>query len=326
MKKPERKSTPSVKVKSKSPPSATTAAKTPTILASPQPARPATKIKNKPTAPAPARAKPWTRPRAPRGKVLSQTADAKRARARRAAERAAAATSAARKKSEAARKRAERQGLADAKRAAELERKAKRNAADKRRRDARRGKPAPAALREAMIEWLEHMRNTGAVVAPLSFEIAEDNRKLDKREKNEAGELVGQTGGLWQVVARFDLGAPVSYAQLAEIFALWQDDLFLEASIGPSRLSQIRCWFNDPKSKRGEGDSVISWGPAPWLAMVGDALGELVGSGSDESGDSLAVRYEATNVSFFYVYFSASTRQYSTIFGGDSSPDSFFGS
>ena len=116
----------------------------------------------------------------------------------------------------------------------------------------------------------------------------------------------------WLVVGRFDLHEPVSYGDLALAFARVQDAqvselLSLEEWVNPQRMSQIRVVFSDPRTVRGEGDSIVSKIGA-WQFVLADLVFELVGQGPADP-ESLAVRYQETRVSTFYVYFSAQVVQ-----------------
>jgi hypothetical protein len=108
----------------------------------------------------------------------------------------------------------------------------------------------------------------------------------------------------WLAVGRFDFteGAP-SYEEFGGMFYELANDLILEATIHPDRLSQIRIIYSDPNSDRGEGDSIVSQIGA-WQFVVSDIEGEILGGGPDDEG-ALAVRYAETKVLTWYVYFSS---------------------
>lgn len=114
----------------------------------------------------------------------------------------------------------------------------------------------------------------------------------------------------WLIVGRFDFDEPVGYAELGEVLVSWRDDSVLERMIDADRLSQIRVVYNDPDDPRGSGDSIVSTMGA-WSYMLSDLIRDLLGSGEDDP-DSLAVKYEATTVSVFYVYLSAELVRYVT--------------
>lgn len=287
--------------------------------------------KRKAPARAPARKPPapWNkRPPLPRAKRLSQTPQAKAQRARRAADLLAAQVRAklAEKRRTAPRKPAEKLSKTPAaiaarkRRAAEVAATERKNALARRRRaekkwiakqleiekqqklEARRAgrvakkTRAPIDERQLAIGWLEEIRNLVAGVFPASLEIT----------SAEAG-----AGTPWLVVGRMDLLEVVSYEDFAEILGRLQDDILLEAQINPQRLSQIRVIYHDPNSKRGEGDSIVSKSGA-WEFVLGDLIGEIVGGGLDDEG-SLAVRYEATTIGTFYIYFATEVTRYATM-------------
>lgn len=237
-----------------------------------------------------AKAKPTPKrtPPAPKKRKLSQTPEAKRARARRADRRAAeleslrlsaaAAKAAASKKRAAAKARKRRAleresaELGEAEhRATEQERQLGRLAGDE---------------RTLFIDILDDMRNIGSAHVPLSLEITEA----------EPGARIP-----WLVVGRFDPIEDCTYGELDAVFRAWELDIPLEAKIHPQRLSQIRIIYSDPNriSKRGEGDFIVSH-TGPWEAVISEIALEL----SPDDEDSLANRYEHTVVPQFYVYFS----------------------
>jgi len=108
----------------------------------------------------------------------------------------------------------------------------------------------------------------------------------------------------WIIVGRYTPRHELDYATLAHGLEAVADDLLIEAAIHPQRLSQIRVEFHDPNDRRREGDTVLSK-IGPWLFVLGDLVGELVGaSWESPSEDSLAARYDETTVPRFYIFFS----------------------
>ncbi len=91
--------------------------------------------------------------------------------------------------------------------------------------------------------------------------------------------------------------------ELAEALHVVREDRRLERDIDPWRLSQIRVVFDDPRAKRGEGDSIVSEIGA-WSMILSNLIGEIAGWGPEDE-DALVNRYEATRVPTFYVYFSS---------------------
>jgi hypothetical protein len=165
----------------------------------------------------------------------------------------------------------------------------------RRERERERRSGQPPDLRRLAIGWLEEIRNICAGVFPCSLDITHA----------EAGATTP-----WLVVGRFDAGEPIGYVELAEALSLVRDDLVLETTIDPRRLSQIRVVYRDPQGQQYEGDSIVSKTGA-WEFIVSDLVGELIGSGTDDE-DALAVRYAETAVPTFYVYFSAALVDYAT--------------
>lgn len=186
------------------------------------------------------------------------------------------------------RRRAEQRGIREQK----LHERSERERVQRDRRKERRA-GAPPDERRLAIGWLEEIRNLCATVFPCSLTLT----------RAEAGARTP-----WLVVGRYDVLEPVGYAELAEALSLVRDDLGLETAIGPQRLSQIRVIYEDPRARRGEGDSIVSKTGA-WEFIVSDLIGELVGTGPDDE-DALAVRYEETSVGVYYVYFSAEVINY----------------
>lgn len=144
--------------------------------------------------------------------------------------------------------------------------------------------PDPTRL---AISWLEEIRNVIAGVSHCSLDLTSP----------EPGARTP-----WLIVGRYTFADPVDYRTLAAAVRLLRDDLTLETTIGPQRLSQIRIVYRDPRGRRGEGDSIVSKTGA-WEFVISDLLGELVGASPDDE-DSLAVRYAETTVPVLYVYFA----------------------
>lgn len=259
-------------------------------------AKPAAKVKPaKPAAkPAPApkkRAPANKRPTLPKARVYSRTSEAIRSRARRAEAKQAELDARERKNAQARKRRADARALAEAE--------AQRKAAQRKPRKPRKGKGAPptrADERGLAIDWLEYMRNTAASLHPISLDVVD-------------AELGATTP--WLVVGRFDLLEPLGYQAIAEIFQLWADDLILEAMVNPQRLSQIRIVYVDPKDPRGASDSIVS-SVGAWEFVISDLIGDLIGSGDDDE-DALAVRYAATAVGTFFVYFAPTLIGYNVV-------------
>jgi hypothetical protein len=223
---------------------------------------------------------------------LSQTPAAKRARA---ARRAAEADRD--RRNEAARKRyAERRGIAQQQAAQAQARREAAKAARKIGGKVPRGKkPRIVDERTLAIGWLEAIREHFAAHVPTSFDVTE-------------AEIGSKTP--WLVVGRYDFLDVMDYATLAAALEDIANDVVLEASIHPSRLSQIRIVFADPNAKRGESDSFLSK-IGSWEMILSDLIGELVGGGEDDEG-ALANRYAETAVTSVYVYFSSELVSYTT--------------
>lgn len=220
----------------------------------------------------PARAKPKTKPK------IRKESTRSRSRATRATPRKLSPAAVER----ARRRRLDRRGIADQ---LQYEREERDRLRAERRRERDRGAP-PDPTRLA-ISWLEEIRNVVAGVAFCSLDLTSP----------EPGARTP-----WLIVGRYTFVDPVDYLTLAAAVRLLRDDITLEATIGPQRLSQIRIVYRDPQSRRGEGDSIVSKTGA-WEFVVSDLLGELVGAGLDDE-DSLAVRYKETTVPVMYVYFA----------------------
>lgn len=216
----------------------------------------------------------------PKKQRLSQTPEAKKARAYRARKRIEREL-AAKKAEQSKRKRRKRE------RERRLERESielgeSTRIEEEREADARR---ADGDERQLFADILDDMRNIGSAIVPLSLTLTEP-------------EVGARTP--WLVVGRFDCVDAPTYAELDEVFSTWRDDLILEAKIHPQRFSQIRIVYEDPKAKRGESDSIVSHS-GPWEAVISEISFEL----DPDDEDSLASRYEHTTVPIFYVYFSS---------------------
>jgi hypothetical protein len=183
-------------------------------------------------------------------------------------------------------RRAEQRGIEEQKRATRNERRRK-------RRLEKSGKVDERTLAEG---WLEHIRDDLASITPTSLEITEP-------------EVGAKTP--WMIVGRFDFHELIDYATLADALDVVANDVLLEAKVHPQRLSQIRVVYNDPKSKRGEGDSIVSKIGA-WEFIIGDLIGEIAGGGPEDEG-SLAVRYAETKIPTIYIYFSSEITSHRTV-------------
>jgi hypothetical protein len=136
--------------------------------------------------------------------------------------------------------------------------------------------------RDEAIGWLEHMTPSGFALDLTEAEIAADTR------------------GPWLVVGKFQPMGHVTYADLWESVRDWRDDLILETTVNPNRISCIRITYEDPNDKRGSSDSVVSQF-GTWDLVVSDMTAEL----DPNKDDSLSVRYANTRVVAVYVYFAA---------------------
>jgi len=163
------------------------------------------------------------------------------------------------------------------------------------RRERRRRSEAPPDEREVAEGWLEAIRNRIASVVRCSLSLTEAEVSA---------------GTIWLTVGRFDLLEPTSYATLGQALSVVHDDDRLTRLIHPHRMSQIRVVYEDPRARRGEGDSIVSKTGA-WSMILSDLIGEILGWGEDDP-DALTVRYDETTVSKFYVYFSRELFKYST--------------
>lgn len=154
------------------------------------------------------------------------------------------------------------------------------------------------------MSWLEEIRNLVAGVFRCSLSTTEAGRS-DRGDEGDplADRQRENLRAIWLVVGKFVPQESIGYADLANAFGLVESDLVLEALIHPQRLSQIRVVYADPNAVRGEGDSIVSKIGA-WEYIVSELVREMGGiSGDDE--ESLAVRYQATRIPAFYIYFSA---------------------
>lgn len=256
------------------------------------------------------RPKPAVSPRA-KAATLSRSATAKQKAAATRRQREQAEREQQRKRdqrNEAARRaRAEAKAIAEAKKAAQLERRRELYKINKEKKRAGGYIPDERAIARG---WLEHIRGRIAELFSVSLDITEAGGGHAELEGAPA-QLAAQTP--WLIVGRFDPQDEIDYQTLATALQMLADDLPLEVAIGGQRLSQIRIVFHDPKSKRGEGDSVVSRIGA-WEFILGDLIGELVGSDiEDPDEDSLAGRYDETSVPHFYVFFSSTITKYRTV-------------
>ena len=112
------------------------------------------------------------------------------------------------------------------------------------------------------------------------------------------------------MIGAYEPREPIGYLELARAFSEVRDDPFLPARIHPDRMSQIRVIYQDPRSPRGEGDSILAQLGA-WGLIVHEFVGELIGSKENDQ-DALAVRYAETRVGKFYIYFSTEIISYVT--------------
>lgn len=153
--------------------------------------------------------------------------------------------------------------------------------------------------RELAIEWCREIREKAidATGSRISLSITEAE---------------GGSRTPWLVVGRYDFTEdPPSYERFGAMFYELAADILLEARIHPDRLSQIRIVYADPNSQRGEGDSIVSQIGA-WQFVVSEIEGEILGAGPDDEG-ALAVRYQETHVTIFYIYFSSELVQHKTV-------------
>jgi hypothetical protein len=170
-----------------------------------------------------------------------------------------------------------------------------------RKRDRRSGRLDERAL---ALSWLEEIRNQIAGVFRCSLSTTEavesdagdEGRELPDRQRENMRTP-------WLAVGRYDPQEPIGYADLAHALDRVRRDLTLEAVIHPQRLSQIRVVYSDPVAVRGEGDSVVS-NLGAWEFILAELVREI-GGVDDDDEDALAVRYQATKVPRFYIYFSA---------------------
>lgn len=113
-----------------------------------------------------------------------------------------------------------------------------------------RGKRKELAAYENLLAAAERMRDSAPVDLELSFEAPPTGVKTP-----------------WLVVAVFRPTAPMGYFELADLFQTWEDDLFLEASIGPRRWSWIR--WNYRKGKHVYGFAPAALGE--WSTVITEA-------------------------------------------------------
>jgi hypothetical protein len=212
------------------------------------------------------------------------------------------------------RRRREQRGIQDQ---LDYERQEARERASARRRAKRMGaRPVTPDERKVAIGWLGEVRNIVASVFPCSLDVTEAVSSSKGDEEDDPDGAIRQRENMrtpWLVVGRFDPRASIGYAELAQALSLVQGDLILETMINPQRLSQIRVVYADPNARRGEGDSVVSKIGA-WEFILSDVVGEMMGSGADDS-DALAVRYKETRIPKFYLYFSTNVSVHVTGFG-----------
>lgn len=156
--------------------------------------------------------------------------------------------------------------------------------------------------RRLMWGWLEMIRDRLADVFPLTLTITElggGHATLEGRDAARHREA------RWQIVGRYDPKNELDYQTLGAGLLHVADDLFIEASVHPQRLSQLRVEFHDPDDTRREGDTVLSK-IGPWEFVLSDLAFELVGARAESpSEDSLAARYQNTIVPRFYIFFSS---------------------
>ncbi len=188
-------------------------------------------------------------------------------------------------------RRAERRGLEEQRAGNRVEgaKKAKATIRAKRR-------GVPVDERKIAIGWLREVRALIARVFKVSLDVTEP----------EAGSRTP-----WLVVGRFDAQQPIGYLELAQALMVVSEDYMLSARINPNRMSQIRVVYEDPKSRRGEGDSIVSK-MGGWDFVLSDLIGEMLGAGPDDV-DALAVRYSETRIQTFYVYFGSEIIRYVTV-------------
>jgi hypothetical protein len=180
-------------------------------------------------------------------------------------------------------RRAEARAIADA---LEADKARKRELA-KKRRAAKKHPPKPIDLAPG---WLEGIRAAAASVAPTSLEIVEP--------------------GSWMITGHFILLEPVPYAVFGELLQAILDDSFLLAHVNPQRLCAIRVVFHDPIHPRRENDSFLAKVSGIEFAL-GDLIGEILG-GSPNDESALAVRYEESVVTGFYVSLAGDVKIYET--------------
>lgn len=176
--------------------------------------------------------------------------------------------------------------------------------------------PSRWDLMSESMDWMEDIRNRIASLFPCSLRLADPvTGEAPTPPEEEAGDLEVHANAErqrenirtpWLIVGRFDPVVPISYDDLGDAFYLVERDLIIEATINPARLSQIRIVYSDPRSRRGEGDSIVSQMGA-WEYVISTIRQDLIGAVPDDE-DALARRYSETKVSTFYIYFSDQLR------------------
>jgi hypothetical protein len=173
-------------------------------------------------------------------------------------------------------------------------------------------------MSEAM-DWLEDIRNRISSVFPCTLQLADpvtgdapappEEEGMEGMDEEVAMLAERQRENVrtpWLIVGRFDAMVPIGYEDLGEAFLRVEHDLVIEAEIGGARLSQIRIVYSDPRSRRGEGDSIVSEMGA-WEYVISAIRQDLIGVVPDDA-EALSHRYEETKVPTFYIYFSDEIR------------------
>ena len=187
---------------------------------------------------------------------------------------------------------------------------------ERRRRRARERRAGAPDERLLAVDWLWRVRDDVAKVFPCSLSMTEGVRSDAGDEDGDADGAVRQRENMratWLVVGKLTPVTPVSYLELAHALARVRDDFLLEAAVNPQRVSQVRVSYEDPRGRRGEGDTIVSKLGA-WEFVVSELVFELVGGGGADGfdPDSLAARYAETRVTAFYVYFGGQILRWST--------------
>lgn len=138
---------------------------------------------------------------------------------------------------------------------------------------------APRPLIEHLIGALEHMQDTSPVAVRLHVEPSPPGRQL------------------WLLVGEFTPTDPSSYADVHEIFRTWEDDLVLDATIDPQRLSMIKVGYQPVRGKK-EWFTVADAGE--WNQTISRARMAV----DIDLVDSLANKYTDTIVEDIHVYLS----------------------